>query len=257
MNIEISQTLTEDKLFKKMVIVSFSAHVGLMLFFAFKAALFPHESLNLDSAIRVDMVALPDKVAQLPEKTLIPAPPKQEVKAPVKSEPVAKPIAKPVVVLKSNSKNKTLEKIKKLEREEREKKILDSIKEEVAEDDAKAARQAKLKQLLKGNTISPGTSLHGLDKTEFNEYLGDFKNHVLEHWNLPEWLQNDTLKATVVVYIDFRGVVIKRVLLKSSGDTRFDGYALKAVDEASPFPQPPPKFVDLVKVDGITLGFPQ
>jgi colicin import membrane protein len=249
--------LSDDNLFKKMVLLSVAIHLGLLIFFGLKAALFPNDTFNLDSAIRVDMVALPDKMTSLPNKVQAPAPvvptqPKQEVKPLTKVE-----VPKQAVVLKPTTKAKTLEKIKKLEREEREKKVLENIQQEVAQEEAKTARQAKLRQLLKGNAVSPGTALHGLDKTDFNEYLGELHNHVQEHWNLPEWLQNDTLKATVIVYIDFRGVVIKRVLEKSSGDSRFDNYALKAVDEASPFPQPPAKFVDVVKVDGIVLGFPQ
>jgi colicin import membrane protein len=258
MNSEISTFSTDDSLLKKMIILSIGVHLGLMLFFGLKAALFPKETFALDSAIRVDMVALPDKLSQLPEKpqpaTPVAPPPKPEVKPIARVQPP--PVAKPVV-LKPTSKAKTLEKIKKLEREEREKKILDNIKQEVAQEEAKNVRQAKLKQLLIGNAVSPGTALHGLDKSDFNEYLGELHTHVQQHWNLPEWLQNDTLKATVIVYIDFRGVVVKRILEKSSGDSRFDSYALKAVDEASPFPQPPPKFVDVVKVDGIVLGFPQ
>jgi colicin import membrane protein len=235
--------------FKRMVIASLVIHFVALAFFGIKASLFPQESLNLDSAIKVDMVALPDKVAQLP----VPVPAK-----PVETKALPKPEVKSkVVVIKPATKQSALDKIKKLQREEDEKKVLKNIEEEVARDDEKTARQAKLNKLLKGNAISPGTALHGLVKSEFNEYVGEIQNHVKEHWNLPEWLQNDNLKATVVVYIDFRGVVIKRVLDKSSGDSRFDGYALKAVDEASPFPQPPPKFVDMVKGDGITLGFPQ
>jgi colicin import membrane protein len=239
--------------FKRMVIASLVIHFVALAFFGIKASLFPQESLNLDAAIRVDMVALPDKVAQLPVPAPAPVPQKPvEAKAPPKPEVKSKP-----VVIKPVTKQSALDKIKKLQREEDEKKVLKNIEEEVARDEEKAARQAKLNKLLKGNAISPGTALHGLVKTEFNEYIGEIQNHVKEHWNLPEWLQNDNLKATVVVYIDFRGVVIRRVLEKSSGDSRFDGFALKAVDDASPFPQPPSKFVDMVKGDGITLGFPQ
>jgi len=126
----------------------------------------------------------------------------------------------------------------------------------VAKDEAKEERQAKLNKLIKGNAVSPGTALHGLAKTEFNEYLGSLQNHAHERWSLPEWLQNDSLKASILVYIDFRGTVIKRMLVSASGDSRFDDYALKLVDEASPFPPPPPKFVDVVRVNGVTLQFP-
>jgi len=250
--LDIPKTISEPDLFRKMILFSVAAHVAFILFFGLKAALFPNESLSLDAAIQVDLVGLPDKIQQLPEKTK-PAPAPPQV-APIR--PVTPPIPKVQKAVNLKPAVKALDKIKKLEREEREKKVLDNIKEEVAQEEAKEQRQAKLTKLLKGNAVSPGSSLHGLAKSEFNEYLGALQNHVNEHWNLPEWLQNDNLKASVTVYIDFRGVVTKRVLVTSSGDSRFDDLALKAVDEASPFPQPPPKFVDVVKVDGITLKFP-
>ncbi len=246
--LRIPKDVSEPDLFLKMIWFSIAAHIAFILFFGLKAALFPNPSLSLDAAIKVDLVGLPDKIQSLPEKPAPAAP----APAPAKVEPKVELKAKPVVLRPT----KALDKIKKLEREEREKKVLDSLKAEVAQEEAKEERQAKLNKLLKGNAVSPGTALHGLAKSEFNEYLGALQNHVHEHWNLPEWLQNDTLKAAVTVYIDFRGVVTKRELVTSSGDSRFDSYALKAVDDASPFPQPPPKFVDVVRVDGITLKFP-
>jgi colicin import membrane protein len=252
--LRIPKDASEPDLFLKMVWFSIAAHIALILFFGLKAALFPNESLSLDAAIKVDLVGLPDKVQALPEKSApapapaVPVPPP----LPAKVEPKVELKTKPVVLKPT----KALDKIKKLEREEREKKVLDSLKEEVAQEEAKEERQAKLSKLLKGNAVSPGSALHGIAKDQFNEYLGALQNHVHEHWNLPEWLQNDTLKASVKVYIDYRGVVTKRVLVTSSGDSHFDDLALKAVDEAGQFPQPPPKFVDMVKVDGITLKFP-
>ncbi len=235
---------SEPDLFKRMVFFSLGLHLALFLFFGLKAVLFPSPSLTLDAAIKVDIVALPDKLQKLPEPQ---AP--QMAKVPALSK------TQKTVAIKSTA-NKVIEKIKKQERAEREKKLLDNLKNEVAQEEAKEQRQAKLAKLLKGNAVSSGSALHGLAKSEFNEYLSSLQAHVHEHWNLPEWLQNDNLKASVTVFIDFRGVVLKRTLVNSSGDSRFDGFALKAVDEASPFPQPPPRFVDIVKADGITLKFP-
>src|SRR6266404_5073659 len=66
--------ISEEKLFKKMISISIAIHIAALLFFGVKASLFPTEALDLDSAIRVDMVGLPDKIAKLPEVKPLPQP---------------------------------------------------------------------------------------------------------------------------------------------------------------------------------------
>lgn len=253
-----SENLSEADLFKKMVMVSAILHVSIFLVLGVKALIFPSEKIDLDAAIRVDMVALPDKIQQLPEATPEPAPqpPAKVVETKEEKPPAPKP--KPVVLKpKTNSKQKI---IKEFERAEKRRKSIEDIEQDLKKQEAeeKAERQRKAREaLVKGNVVNTGSSLKGLAKLEFNEYVARLNNHIKSHWNLPEWLQNDSLKAVVIVFIDFRGVVVKRLVEKSSGDPRFDDFALKAVDESSPFPQPPGKFVDLVRERGIALGFPQ
>lgn len=257
--------MAENDIFRKMMATSAILHLALFLAFAVKAVIMPSESLNLDPSIRVDMVDLPDKIAELPEeKKPEPAVPKaaEPPKKPEKVEKAEKaPPKEAPVVLNPNKKarEKALDKIRKMQKEERRKKALEEIEKEVAAQEAKdrAARQAKVREaLVKGNIISPGTALKGLLKTEFNEYLAQIHNQVKKHWNLPEWIRSDNLKAVVVAYVDYRGVVMKTVIEKSSGDQRFDDFARKAVEDASPLPKPPEKFVDMVRIQGIALGFP-
>src|SRR5476651_587847 len=64
---KLSGNLLEKDLFKKTVAISFILHLSILLFFSIKALVFPSEALNLDAAIRIDMVDLPDKIANLPE----------------------------------------------------------------------------------------------------------------------------------------------------------------------------------------------
>ena len=152
-----------------------------------------------------------------------------------------------------------LDKIKQLEKEERRKNRLEEIEKEVRQEEAKEKqkRQEKAKQaLIKGNVASPGNALHGLQKLEFDEYKGSIQAHVYEHWALPEWLKTRNLKASVVVYIDETGNITKRDFIKTSGDEAFDDYVLKAVDESSPFPRPPDRLKDVLKYQGLVLGFP-
>lgn len=247
----IPRNATEEVLFKKMIVASIALHIAVFIFFFVKASFFSGDPIDLDSTIRVDMVGLPDKVTQLPPAAKPKEPPKAETKPEVKTvEPVVLHPTKPDT-------SAALKKIKEMAKEQERKRALEAIQQEVKADEQKAAREAKVNQILKGNAVNAGSALHGLQKSEFNDYASQVYADIHQHWNLPEFLKNDSLSATVVVYMNSLGVVIKRVVRKSSGNSQFDDLALKAVDEASPFPKPPDKFAGLVKDDGIVLGFPQ
>jgi colicin import membrane protein len=183
---------------------------------------------------------------------MAPAEPSQNPKNPA---PPAKPKDQSIDLKKK--KTSSIEKIKQFEKEERKRKALESIRDEVRKQDLQEKSEKVKKLLAKGNVISAGTALTGTAKTEFNEYIGVLHSTVQEHWNLPEWLSNANLKATVVVYLDSQGNIKKRAIEKSSGDSRFDQYSLKAVDDSAPFPPPPEKFRDIVSADGIRFRFPQ
>jgi colicin import membrane protein len=240
-------TYTDEQLFQKMIFWSVAAHILLVLFFAVKTFLVPEESLPMEAAIRVDIIDLPDKVQTLPTQSKANEPksvPKEDLK---KAE-------------RSKVKENALAKIKKMQKEEERRKKIEQIKKELqqSENDQHNAKQREARQaLLKGNVISPGTSLTGLQRIEFDEYKGSVQAQIQEHWNLPEWLSRANLKATAVIFLDERGVVIKREIKRSSGDERFDALVIKTIDDASPLPPPPEKFRELFKVQGILLGFPQ
>ncbi len=248
--------LSETEIFKKMITVSLALHVSIFLFMGLKATFFPKQSINYESAIKVDLVALPDKLSEIPPPT--PTAPAAKT-PPLKAEPMKKTVVtKPIIKDQAISlRKKSLDRIKQFEKEEKQKSSIEKIQTEVRKEAAQE-RADKLKKLLvKGNAISPGTALKGLDRSEFNEYIGQLHSQVQEHWNLPEWLSNANLKASVAVFLDNSGKVVKRVIEQSSGDSRFDDYALKCIDDSSPFPAPPEKFKDIVHLDGIRFRFPQ
>jgi len=244
-------TSNQDEMFKKMVFISAILHVTVILMMTVKTLLFPSQPIDLDQAIRVDIVALPDKMnlEDLPRK---PEPPtEQESKdlpKPEKKKVEFPPPTKVDLHAKKQQQKKemadAMSKIRELEQQEAER----QRKERLAR--ARAA-------LIKGNQISAGTSLKGIQKAQFDDYVSQIHEHIQKFWDLPEWLRNDSLKAVVVVKLNESGIVLKRVIEKSSGDPRFDAYVLRVVDNASPFPRPPEKFIDLVRYSGIALGFPE
>jgi len=257
--------------FKSGLGISVGLHVALLVVLVVRAVFYPHEALKVQHAIRVDMVALPDKMPQkLPTApTTAAAPPKPETKPaePAKPvEPVKPAEAKPkpklpeppkkAISLKKEAKNQNAA-LKRLEAMERLERL---NKQEAANEAAqKAAQRAAEVQaaVVKGNVLSAGSSLTGLSKAEHDDYIDSLDSRIKEHWNLPAWLANANLKARVTVYLDSHGVVIKKILAQSSGNAVFNQKCMEAIDQASPFPPPPAKLVNIFAVDGFSVGFPE
>ena len=80
--------------FSRFVGISIALHLGLLAMLTVKAVFYPTEPIQLERAIRVDMVGLPEKRQKLPPE--LKAPPKAETKKPEpKVEPAKVDPAKP------------------------------------------------------------------------------------------------------------------------------------------------------------------
>lgn len=265
----------QDETLKRGLVVSLGFHVGLVLFFVVKTAFFTPESIDFTQAVRVDIVGLPDKLdpnslppkpeAKENPKPAKPEPSPVEKAAEKKPEPKVEP--KPEVKLPTKTAKKddgvNLEKVKSKQNDAMEKlkamAAIEKLKEEAkkpapvsgsGKTDAPAAP-------IKGNQLSPGTALTGLSKLQHDTYGADLDRHIKQHWTLPDWLAKRDYKAQARVYIDSRGNIVDRKIVKSSGNPDYDAEVLSALDKSSPLPAPPEKFVSLVSVDGILIGFPE
>lgn len=276
---EEKQQQNEDKLSRGLGI-SFAIHAILISFFALKAAFLDPEPIDFSQAVRVDMVGLPEKLKQLPDsakENAKPALPEKEKPAekpvekvaekkpepkatpkpvPAKVEVKPKTVAKDGVNLektKSQQQN-ALEKLKALA-------ALEKIKQEVSQQKKAAppigTGQDKTGAKVKGNVISPGTALSGLSKLQHDTYAADLDKHIKDHWQLPEWLANQGLKAQARVFINAQGQILGKKIVKSSGNQSYDDEVLATIDKSNPLPPPPEKFTSLVEVDGILIGFPE
>lgn len=231
-----------------MLAISILFHVSIVLFFTAKVALFPSEPIVFQSAIKVDLVALPDKAPESvvePKPTPKPAEPKPAVEVkPVAEKP--KPTPKPIdskIDLTKQKQSKALEQLKALK----------AVEEEMKKAKEEANRKA---QPIKGNVLAAGTSPRGIHKLEYDNYIGEIDNHVKQNWALPEWLAKAGLRARVRVRINEQGYIEDKRLVMSSGNNEYDALAIQAVERSSPFPAPPEKFVNLVGIDGIIFQFP-
>lgn len=229
--------------FKRMIITSLIFHGSIVLVFTIQTLVFPTENIEYQPAVRVDLVALPDKRKE-PEVVEAPAPEKIEIPPETKPEP--KKMEKPAKVDTAKSKADAFRKLKNMQAMDNLKKVKEAEAEKKAEP-----------QTFKGNVISPGTALRGLDKLQYDEFIAAMQSHVYKNWNLPEWIKRLNLRAVAVVKIDKSGYVIEKVLVQPSGNTEFDRLVIETIGASSPLPAPPEKMQALVSIDGVKLGFPE
>jgi TonB family protein len=63
------------------------------------------------------------------------------------------------------------------------------------------------------------------------------------------------LSARIRVQINASGAVISKSFAKSSGDAAFDNSAMRAVEQASPLPPPPPEIMAEALREGFVVDF--
>lgn len=247
--------------------VSLGFHVVVFAIFTIKAAFFAPQQIDYSAAIRVDMVALPDKIA--PDQ--LPPPKVEESKPEAKPEPAPKPQQKPVVVEKPvKAPKKDTEAINLEKEKNKQKEALDKLKAMSAIEEMKReAEKEKDKKMagvgdtkaqptkIKGNILSPGTALTGLNRLQHDSYLAGLDQQIKQHWYLPEWLAKKPFRAQVRLKIDEKGRVLSREIVLSSGNSSYDELALETIDKSAPFAPPPEKFVSIVAVNGLLIGFPE
>lgn len=72
-------------------------------------------------------------------------------------------------------------------------------------------------------------------------YSGLVRARVESDWTLPEFAEKTGLEAIIVIKVLKNGEAVITQVEKSSGNSLFDRSAKRAINEASPFPPPPPE----------------
>ncbi len=244
--------------FKPALITSAIVHVVLIFFLTVRAYFFPSEPLRLESAIRVDIVGLPEKAAALPPPIEQPAATEAPPSAAASKElpPVVKEIpkaAEPVVLKPTKPDPKQQKKnqdaaLKRLEAMARLDRLARSEAANKALNDAKAAQA-----VVRGNQLSKGNSLSGLTRLDHAKYLDDLEARIKNQWRPPKFLANAKLRVKVVLMIDKTGAVLKKQIVQSSGNNVFDESALSALERSMPFAPPPESLHGILANQGVEL----
>lgn len=262
--------------------ISFAIHALIISAFTLKTVFFDPEPIDFSQAVRVDIVGLPDKVDEknllppskenpkpaLPDKEPVTEKPVEKAPEKVTEKKVEPPKPEPVKLPPTPSKKEegvNLEKVKNQQKNALDKlkalAALEKIKEDVAQEKRKTppgtGKDSTGSAPVKGNVLSPGTSLSGLAKLQHDNFAADLDRHIKQNWALPEWLAKRDFKAQARVFIDSRGNILGRKIVKSSGNPSYDEEVLATIDRSAPFPAPPEKFLAIVSVDGILIGFPE
>lgn len=221
--------------------ISLLLHLLVAAIGLFKVFLFPSQPLIYNEAIRVDLVGLPEKRQETP--AVAPSSPKS-MPAPQKAPPQLND--KPKVDIKKEESD-AIARIKALQ------KIEEQARQAKREE---AAKKIAALQKYKGNVISPGSRLGGIDQLQHDEYISTLNEQVKKNWVLPQWLSSANLHARVLVQIDQNGNILSRKIVQSSQNEVFDQKALESIDRAAPFPKPPEKFAKILEASGVEFGFP-
>jgi len=241
--------------FQKFLIVSALLHGTFFFGYFIKGLVFPNKIIIIPNSIRVDIVALPDKLPDTPQaaSTATTAPPPAET---IKTEP--KTLTKKENPTKTtDAQKKALEKLEQMAALDKIKNDLENTQTQRVQSANKSVEDLKKNlPMFKGNQVTSGNSFTGMAGIASQEYWDLVKQHIQAYWMLPEWLSKLKLRARAVVMIDQDGRVRKREIYQSSGNPAFDDAALAAVDAASPFPVPPERIRDTITDSWMIFNFP-
>lgn len=232
----------------KSLVQSFAAHIVIVLILTVKAVFFPTEDIIISNAVRVDLIALPDKIK----------PPKEHEEEKPKAKEEPKPEEKPIEKKLTNAdKKKILVEKAQLEQQ----KALDSLKDQLKRDkeaieEVKKSLEKPEPKIYKGNILAPGSEITGVAKIEYDKYFDQLRSSIKGQLILPKWLKDANLKTYVLIKIDERGYVVFKSVTQPSGNEMYDNLILTAIGKASPLPAPPERLTGIIQVDGITLRFP-
>lgn len=238
-----SLLVSSQKTFRNFIIISFAAHICIFLFLFFSPQMFRTKSIQIKEAIRVDMVGLPDI-----KRPTAPAQQKKEVKKSAPKKPKPKP-PKP----KKPEPKKPKKELKKAEKP----------KAKPNPQQTKTAQSQAIENLREekpryaGEQISKGDSQEGeVNALLISAYSARIRAHLNRNWNIPQFLADKNLRATMVIYINRIGQVTRIELEKTSGDESFDQIVIETIRMSSPLPEPPSELTYSLSREGIGFNFP-
>ncbi len=266
-------TTTDQGQFTRDFLVSFGAHVGLILLSLATGkivhSVFKSNDIEIiKSSVRVDVVGMPKFTIQELKDMARQASPTipEKVEGP-KEETVEKVEETPDVIKKDDI---VIEEAGKVEEKKKKASFLSvlndySNKKIAPKEQKQGTKNGKaLKNLdslvLEGNRLSHGSALVGdySDEatSEFGAYVQALPGIIRQFWKLPTYLLEKDLRCRIRIYLSASGSVLKLEHVESSGTPEFDARAEQAIRSAAPYPKPTDAVASRLTNSGIILGFP-
>ncbi len=234
--------------------ISFTIHFFLLifLFIGGEVGFFSFSNdhiVEIKSAVRVDMVGLPDKTLKELKSRKIKKNSKKSTKVAskeIKQDTSDSSLAKVIAEAKKKKISSTDEKnFKKNLNKEDKKDHLDKIESLV----------------VKGNQLSAGRDMDSNRLAEerdiLEEYAENISLKVRTFWQLPvNFKKDDKLVCRLKVFISSKGQLLRVDFYQKSSNEEFNQRALQSIKLAAPFDPPPESVAKIVENGTIILGFP-
>jgi TonB family protein len=232
---------------------SLIGHILFLLLFSAQSLIFPNKIPPYIPTLRVDLVGLPDilKKDLYKIKPGLPAEEVLELEEEIKLSQT--PVEKTSKEIGKTSKKEAAKTHQQADVAKQNKRALDRIRAI-----SKIQESLSDRKIIKGNKVSPGTSLSGEAKeaTEVH-YFDSVRERLKQNWELPAWISRQKrFTAQVQIRIDAQGNLREFHFLKESGSPQFDEAVKRTLQESQPFPIPPNAIQASVLLHGIEVGFP-
>lgn len=257
------QRRIEEESLARFFILALGAHVLVVAGFVLASLLVGLDMFRSDeikdaeliqSAVRVDVVAMPKFTVQELKKIEPQAPAADAVEETPKASAGAQSDSD--VEFKTEKKVELSSLLSNLSSRK-----VDTPKKEKKKQKGSALSAKELNALvMEGNKVSKGQALVGdalkAAQGEFADYVSAIPGHIRPYWKLPSYLMDRDLRARIRVYISENGKILKTQVYESSGVEEFDRRALGALEKAGVLPAPEKSIRSRLAAGQVVLGFP-
>jgi colicin import membrane protein len=269
----MSMTTDDQGQFTRDFLVSFGAHIGLVLMSLATGkivhSVFKSNDVEIiKSSVRVDVVGMPKfTVQELKDMARQATPAVPEKSEGPKVETIEKVEVKEDIIKKDDL---VIQEVGKVETPKKKPSFLSVIsdysnKKIAPKEQKQGAKDGKSKKsfdtlILEGNRLSQGSALVGdfSDEaaSEFGAYVQTLPGIVRQFWKLPTYLLEKNLQCRIRIFLSNSGQILKLDVLESSGAPEYDARAEQAIRSAAPYPKPSEAVATRLTNSGIILGFP-
>jgi TonB family protein len=149
-----------------------------------------------------------------------------------------------------------LEDMQKSVADKQRRSVIEDIEKSVHEEKQVADAESSAKEGANNDSQTGRSGSGAASGIVTSLFIERIRSEIHDKWTLPQSFSLDEGLRTVLVFkIDERGKVYDVKVEKSSGNTAFDDFCVKAVYKAAPLTPPPPELLEVAKTEGVEVTF--